>query len=269
MIFLLLASIFLFTITNGDAISWDHLSAKFMKFSKLPMQENEAIESRWKLLADNCQNKSPHGFLGKRYMLRDEHATILIYDVNGQIAGFQMSYKTSLKNGHYGKYASMRVIDGDYYYLTAYFTDPANVCNQDLRRPEGYVGDQLVFMTGKGKYMTVPKHETALKGTEWKLGKCFTGMGTHYWYDISNNMPCDDMFPAFILYNKSGELVAWGFVSDVDIPGSRVEHPPGWLIGWFFRKKTEPKCLRKLAHRSTQHVYLTKVGWFTHTCWLG
>ena len=71
----------------------------------------------------------------------------------------------------------MYVVVGDYYYLTAYFTDPSKICNPYVNRPKSLVGDKLIFMTGYKQYMTVPRRESGLKNTKWKKGKCFTGMG--------------------------------------------------------------------------------------------
>jgi charged multivesicular body protein 7 len=37
-------------------------------------------------------------------------------------------------------------------------------------------------------------------------------------------MNCDDMFPAFLLYN-GGKLNAFGWATMGDFPGDRYEHP--------------------------------------------
>lgn len=250
----------------SDPPVWNHLAARFPSFHDLPMDEDGAVKNGWTLISDNCKANVTGVSLGKSYMLNDEHATILIFDVNGRIAGFQMAYKTSLKEGSYGKYAGAYQKIGEYYYITAYFTAVENVCKKSLKRPQGIVGDKLILRIGDGKYLDVPKRQTDIKDPKWILGKCFPGMGIHYWYDISADMDCNDVAPFFILYNVKGHLVAWGYAIDVNMPGDRVEHPPWWMLWAFFQNKTKPKCLGNLKARSTQHVYFTKVGWFTHQC---
>jgi len=248
----------------AEPLKWDQISVTFRKYSPLPMHEYEAVAKGWKLIADNCKDTSTP-FKGRRYMLGTEHATIPIYDINGRLAGLQMAFKTSLKKGSYGRYVNaMKVVKeagGDYYYMTSYFTDAKNICDKSAKKEQ-----KLVFLLDTDKYIEVPSLEKDIVATKWVKGKCFVGMGQHYWYDISQDLSCDDLFPAFLLYNTKGQLFGWGFVSDANVPGKRVEHPPSWILGYFFDKKTEPKCLRKLDHRSTQHVYMTPVGWTSHLC---
>jgi len=257
---------------NADLTGWNHLSVTFGKFNDLPITEADAKQKGWKLMSDDCAEKptvtSP--FRGKRYMLEEERATILIFDVHGLIAGMQMAYKTELKKkGKYRKFAgvikTVHEKHGTFYYLTAYFTDPTKICDAKVQRAKGIIGDKLVFLAGDNKYVEAPLLSKDAKGTSWVLGRCFIGMGTHYWYDISSDMDCDDLFPAFLMYNK-GKLSGWGWATDVDVKSKRVEHPSSMLIWLFFKKETLPKCLPQLDSRSTQHVYFTKVGMFTHLC---
>jgi len=253
----------------ADSTGWNHLSVTFTKFNTLPITEADAKEKGWTLVSDDCADPAST-FHGKRYMLEGEHATILIFDVHGLIAGMQMAYKTELKKkGKYRKYAGVmqevHEARGKFYYLTAYFTDPKKICDTKIQRAKGIIGDKLVFLAGKDKYVEAPLLSKDAAGTKWVLGRCFIGMGTHYWYDISSDMNCDDLFPAFLMYNK-GKLSGWGFATDVQVTSSRVEHPSSMLIWLFFKKDSLPKCLPKLDSRSTQHVYFTKVGMFTHLC---
>ena len=67
--------------------------------------------------------------------------------------------------------------DGDYYYFTAYFMNPNDVCTKTAVRPDGAFGDKLIFMTGKNKYMEIPSLEAGLKKTKWVKGKCVDFMG--------------------------------------------------------------------------------------------
>jgi len=250
---------------------WDHLSVTTRKYSPLPTEEDEAKTQQWKLIADSCTDTSDV-FHGRRYMLGDEHATILIFDVKGRIAGMQMAFKAGNKKYETGKYGgAYQLVEVNnatkYYFMTAYFTDPNKVCSEDTKRNGGVIGEKLIFLIGKDKYVEGPLNMEGTKGSKWTLGKCFPRMGTHYWYDISRNMDCGDIFPFFLMYDKK-KLTGWGYAFKGWVDSPRVEHPPSWLLWAFFKKESLPQCL-KSGSRTTQHVYMTKVAWLTHLCNLG
>lgn len=67
--------------------------------------------------------------------------------------------------------------NGEMYVLTAYFTDPNHVCDDENNRPKGVVGDELYLQVGVYEYMKVPLLESELASTKWMKGKCFFGMG--------------------------------------------------------------------------------------------
>jgi len=252
-----------------QAPKWDHLSGTFRKYIPFPMTEEKAKSMNGTFIADDCANSSSP-FHGRRYRRDMENPAIMIFDVHGNIAGMQLTFNADLKQGEYRKYAGAwhkaHEADGDYYYLTAYFTEPKSICDKNINRPEGIIGDRLFFRVGEDKYIEAPLLREDTNGTKWTLGRCFPGMGTHYWYDVSRGMDCDDIFPFFLLYNKKGHLNAWGFSTDIQLEHPRVEHPPWWFIPMFFKTATLPICLGQLDHRTTMHVYFTKVGEYTHRC---
>ena len=68
--------------------------------------------------------------------------------------------------------------DNDMYVMTAYFTDPANIC-AGSRPSSSYLGDRLLIQTGAkpSNNMRIPFKEEDLKGSKWVIGKCFYTMG--------------------------------------------------------------------------------------------
>ena len=68
------------------------------------------------------------------------------------------------------------VRDGDYYLLTAYFTDPDTICSGKRATEDGYVGDNLYLVMQEG-VVKIPLQESELVGTKWTIGRCFAGMG--------------------------------------------------------------------------------------------
>jgi len=241
---------------------WDLLTVTFRKFHSLPRSESEAISKKWEKIGDYCKDgKSP--FFGRRYTLNDP-ATVLIFDIRGHVAGMQMGFKAS--KSYAEKHVNNKAIIYDpvseMIHMTAYFTEPSTICSKrDLPLAEGITGDKLVFVAGKNKTLTVPLMEKGIPSTKWVKGRCFPGMGNHYWYNINSALACENMFPFFTLYYQ-GKLSGFGFLSDEQIPGDRVEHPPSFVVRYFFNWKTMPKCLPKLHHRSTQHVYMRNVPYW-------
>ena len=70
-----------------------------------------------------------------------------------------------------------------YIYMTAYFTDPNNICRIGKRtcgRESSVVGDRLVFLHRGNKYMDIPLSEEQLKGTKWVQGNCAPRMGKDF-----------------------------------------------------------------------------------------
>lgn len=200
-------------------------------------------------------------------MLNNDPSTIPIFDVNGNVAGLQMAYDAKLQITGTNSPAYLKI--GNNIHMTAYFTSPDNICDADRasRRQVGAVGDKLVLLMGRDKYMDIPLYQKQMEGSNsnWKLGQCFPGMGTHYWYGISKKMNCADVAPFFLMYNK-GVLGGWGFTVIADISSPRVEHPPARFLGYFFKKETMPQCIREVRQRTTQHVYFTDVTWTSHLC---
>lgn len=248
--------------------AWDTLSVTFTKFNKLPMSLQNATKEGWSLIADNCWDSKGQPFLGQRYMLNGDRATILIFDINGRVAGLQMAYKTSTHTvGKYsGAYQVVEEKEGMFYYLTAYFTDPKIICDSELARGRSMVGDKLIFLAGKDKYMEAPLRVRGTAGTKWVPGRCFPQMGTHYWYDVSQDMECADHFPFFLLYNPNSQLVAWGFAIMGMTKSPRLEHLTGPMMKLVFQEKTLPKCIMEAKARTSQHVFFIEVGPSTNTC---
>ena len=64
------------------------------------------------------------------------------------------------------------------YVITAYFTNPQNICGGSRPSSE-YIGDQLLLQTGdqSSDTMSIPYKQEDLVGTKWVRGGCFPSMG--------------------------------------------------------------------------------------------
>ena len=63
--------------------AWDELKVTFDKFDSLPQNETFVKSKGWKIISDCKSNKGR----GKRYILNNDLAVILVFDAKDQIAG--------------------------------------------------------------------------------------------------------------------------------------------------------------------------------------
>ncbi|XP_031568106.1 uncharacterized protein LOC116302857 [Actinia tenebrosa] len=226
---------------------WNSLYVTFLSFSKLPTDKDDALNDGWRLTKACDANNF---FAGNRYVLDGDTAVMLLFGVNGQLAGIQMGIDKSIVGDRKGPW----VLEGNMYVMTAYFTDPSTICSSKDKRK--YYGDRLLIWNGAdNSTIAIPFKEEDLAGTKWVAGKCFPMMGQHYWYDISNDMDCNDFYPVFIMYNGK-RLNSFGWNTYGDLKSKRYEHPTKDKLGYFFDPKTAPKCLQTAGPLTTQHIYM-------------
>ncbi|XP_046558425.1 uncharacterized protein LOC124267544 [Haliotis rubra] len=246
------------TTWNGLKVTWDVNIFSANAFSSLPRTESAAKSAGWTMISDCGAHSS---FAGKRYALSGDTAVVLLYDVNGYIAGIQAGISSTLQNGY--PHAPMKghpfvMADGKQF-ITAYFVDPSTICSKgrtsSMFSSQG-TGTDLFIQNGTSpsQVLKIPSQETGVQNTKWVKGHCFPSMGMHYWYNIRKDMSCDDFYPVFLLYN-GGKLNAFGWAFNADLSSSRFEHPPQSVIGAFLNPV--PDCLSKQGRLSTMHIYLT------------
>jgi charged multivesicular body protein 7 len=252
--------------------AWDGLKAGFgfnpfssTVFARLPRTVEEAVRWGWQLdtSAGGC-GVSGTAFNGNRYIKGSDTGAMVLFDKNGKIAGLQAGIpKTQSATYPEPQNAKYHVFNEEtnMWVITAYFVNPATICTtgrtDDEFETEG-TGTQLSFQNGPTatSLMTVPMEESEVTTTtNFIHGKCFYGMGQHYWYDIRDTMSCDDTFPVFLLYNK-GKLNGFGWAFNPNFDNSyRWEHPTRSVFSNFMH--SYPDCLGVDGPTSTLHVYLT------------
>ncbi|XP_046542949.1 uncharacterized protein LOC124253249 [Haliotis rubra] len=200
-------------------------------------------------------------FAGKRYAKNGDFAVILIFDVNGFIAGIQTGFPINQPNGYpHNPLQNHPFVEHDnHQFITAYFMDPNRICSTgrtSSQYSEEGTGTRLLVQNGTipGEYITIPMTESELLRTPWTRGRCFPWMGVHYWYDISLNMDCDRFFPVFLMYN-GGKLNSFGWAFNANLSSRRFEHPPESQFGRFLNPV--PRCLSGLGRMSTLHIYMS------------
>ncbi|KAL3847552.1 hypothetical protein ACJMK2_018457 [Sinanodonta woodiana] len=231
-------------------------------FVSMPRTQQDALSEGWVMKSD-C-NAGRH-FAGRRCWKDNDPSVMILYDVNGYIAGIQIGISKDVKTWSGEDYPFQQQInapfvdDGDLYVITAYFTDPAVVSNigrtQSDFNSHG-IGEHLFIQNGThlNDVIMAPARESEVESTGWTKGKCFTSMGVYYWYNLHVDMPCSDLFPVFLLYNE-GELSAFGWALHANVAGSqRLEHQPTSSLSAFM--ETVPSCLDYPGTMTTLHIYM-------------
>jgi len=242
---------------DGLKVTWGANPFSSSYFVNMPRTVPEATSQGWHKISD-CDTSA--AWRGARYIKGSDYAVILLFDVNGYIAGIQTSFKDNQKNG-YPKPNNRPpfVKDGDRVTLSAYFVDPSIICTTGRTEKEietqGTGTNLYLQKTSNPERSTlIPFKENGMATTKWTKGKCFIMMGTHYWLDLKEDMNCDDFYPTFLMYN-SGELTGFGWALNTGLSSPRYEHPGKSAFEKFMNPV--PKCLYDAGALSTMHIYLT------------
>jgi len=254
-----------------SSIGWD--------FDSLPRTLTETANRHFEARDDLC-NSDKKNLLGLRYWYRQyptsdpDPALNLLFDRNGIIAGISTSIPKSkftppapLQNKNYQD-------DGDYWTLAAYFIHPTLICGAGRTKEEFKktgTGTGLWIQTGPNPitdFYHAPAKESDIKTSNWGSGKCFKGMGQHYWYNVTKDMSCDDVVPNCILYNN-GKLTAFCFATNGFFASPRYDypHPQPWQQKQFM--DPVPDCYFSdptYKFQSTIRIYFNIAAFFTSNC---
>jgi charged multivesicular body protein 7 len=258
--------------SSNSAAAWNGLKAGFginpfssTTFAALPRTVEEAQEWGWKAdtSAGGC-GVAGTAFNGNRYTKDSDPGAMVLFDKQGKIAGIQAGIPKTQSATYPGPQNSKYHVfneEAKMWVVTAYFVDPSTICTTGRSQAEFETegtGTQLSFQNGPtaSSLMTIPMEESEVTTTtKFVNGRCFYGMGQHYWYQLSKTMSCDDTFPAFLLYNK-GKLNGFGWAFNPNFDNSyRWEHPTRSVFGAFMQEV--PDCLGVDGPVSTLHVYMT------------
>jgi len=238
-------------------------------FQEQPLTVDEAKKAGFEQIPGQCNGK----FLGSRFIKEKDVGLILIYDSKGDIAGTQLAIPTSIITKYYNFTAQKMfnqdtIVGIDVYILTAYFVDPATICQSDNvpNRKLGETGTGLWLQNGPDPIRDSfhsPKDQSGLNSTKWVQGRCFPTMGVHYWYDSRLDQDCDFFFPAFLLYNQ-GELTGFGWATVGNYQHTKhTEYPPLPALGLFLNPVATcvPIRFEEAGGFTTMHLYFNAAPW--------
>jgi len=248
---------------DGLRVTWNLNPFSDYAFTPMPRTVSETAAAGFVLKDNFCGSDTT--FRGIRYWTQSDPAVILLYDINGYIAGMQTSFlKSLLPNPSPWVVGHPAISEGDYWTLTVYFVDPTIICTTG-RSAADYAaqgtGDRLVIQNGTdatnaASSLTIPMTEDGVSTTSWTKGYCFWTMGLHYWYNVTKGMDCNYFYPFFLLYNNQ-KLNAFGFAINAPLTSPRYEHPTVTEAGQFINPV--PTCFStdsSFQKLSTMHVYM-------------
>ncbi|KAJ2953097.1 hypothetical protein O0L34_g658 [Tuta absoluta] len=237
----------------------------------IPLYESQAKAQGW------TQQARPEGHLPSLKMFcAPELEMCGLYDNTGFIAGTQLAMQKSrwttnstldlAVQGH-----STWTVDGvDYWAIQEYFVNEEFLQKSSEDRIASRDNtttlqmDSMWITSFHGDLLEIPKAEDKLDSI-WTKQACLSGMGQHYYYNITNTECASDLIlPWFILYYQ-GELVAtlwsaFGNYAEVDGKKEWLERPSQQIITYNF--PDAPKCQLQL---SVNTVSLHQ--WFINNPW--
>jgi len=236
-----------------------------------PWLQSEAEDRGWIKVSDDCSEGA--SFPGFRYVPPgDNPEMVVIYDVNGFIAGMQSIVFKKFIQGPYdfagsNWYRSDNILGEDAYLTTAYFVDPSRICNGGRDQAafdfEGS-GNRLWFQNGptiKDMHVAPLTVDAADANDVWSKHKCFVNMGRHYFQLYHDeDQHCDNLVPIQLLYS-GGVLNGFVWQHPAPLKGDRWEPIQGFsgthAVGLLIDRP--PSCLMKWIDTfgvTTMHVYL-------------
>jgi len=266
-------------IASAQDNYWPHLRATFGPipgvnnwFAKLPRTVTELTDEGWVQIS-SCADNNPN-FPGDRFVRSVEDKDIVIMlDGNGFIAGMQsVLMKEYTLNETFNFDNDPYYVLGDWngeeaYFITAYFVDPAIICNggrtEEEFENEG-TGNMFAFQYGPTSMdlqMIPMTKDEMLSNDEWYEHQCFVNMGEHFFLippNVGDDYNCDEGHTFLQILYWQGNLNGFIFSHSAHLEGSRWEIPTAAAISNI--AIGQPKCVSELADAgriTTMHVYMS------------
>jgi len=189
-------------------LPWDTLQVTFPNHHPMPRTEKDAKNMNFVAFPLPEQSCSGPVFKGFRYYQPKDVGCVVIFDINGFLAGFQTIVKDEsipadkkswAKNM---KWILSETVNGTiYHFQTQYFIKPDIVCTIG-RTPDEFRDNENmnVYLMYKDGYELIPRYESDLSAS-WKKEVCIPLMGTHYFANTYQDMPADEFEPIYLMYN--------------------------------------------------------------------
>ncbi|CAN8018017.1 unnamed protein product [Ixodes persulcatus] len=117
-------------------------------------------------------------------MKDDDPSVVLLYDVNGVIAGLQSGFRAGRGKAHPRAGYLMDNVQGqDIHFLTVYFIPPELICSRgrSLRELEEEGVGSNVYLQRESELLngivSAPRYDDDVRHSLWVRASCFPGMG--------------------------------------------------------------------------------------------
>ncbi|XP_076471171.1 uncharacterized protein LOC143301051 [Babylonia areolata] len=231
---------YLCCFVSGTA--WEHISLRYGTWLSPPKTPQEAERQGYRPVNKICKMPAYYGFL---YIRGGNNKARFIYDSNGNLAGIQTAIPGNMQGFNSRnetiKVPAREVIppillsdDRDsfgiqMYTITAYFKHPRLICSPYAKN--AHPGKGLYIQMGynvEEDFMRIPMEARHLD-PQWKKGSCRPQMGVHYFRSLSPDLPCEMLYPVFLMYNQDGLLGAFGWL----FQGSPAYYAYEDELSWF------------------------------------
>ncbi|KAL5007801.1 hypothetical protein ScPMuIL_016607, partial [Solemya velum] len=190
---------------------------------KLPRTDSEAKNEGYIRQNDVCKTDKYHGFL---YSKDGNTNTMPIYDLNGFIVGIQSAIPGNMKGYNsanktislppHGVMPPIMLGETDskgiqMYTVTAYFRHPGVICRPSARNISLGKGLFIQMAYNPEKEFEMIPLESRDLTPDWIMGNCMPKMGLHFFKNLSRNLPCEQLYPLFLMYDMEGKLGAFGW----------------------------------------------------------
>ncbi|XP_035449380.2 uncharacterized protein LOC118275500 [Spodoptera frugiperda] len=196
---------------------WTDALADMEYFFKIPRTISDVEAEGW------LRTERPKGPLPElRMYCPPGRGLCSLYDTAGFVAGIMLAFpadglETALPpEKNLVKWSAPAVEGepaGEYWTATQFF-----VSEESLKAGAGpqvengaTLQDGGVWVVGHdSRLMRIPSTEAELNSTTFKKQNCIPNMGTHYYYNMTRDLKCDDYFPWFAMTTQ-GDMVGTGF----------------------------------------------------------
>jgi len=252
-----LAFLFVLIIAASSVSIGDRLFRTYTDYVPLPTTIVAAVAAGWNTTG-LCDPD-----LGVAYNFKDFGPTVdapmtLYFTQAGQAAGVGVDVYGDLPANLIGL-GFWESVDDAQYHITVSFRDPSEMCSS--MPSSNILGDRLII-NADGIGFEIPTTESGAIGGNWHKGSCFSGMGHHWFYDVSTapemSWKAENLLPVIAMYN--GSINAIFFASTSVQQGVFDAHwwEPVPLINALMCKNTcDSDCtFSGTTFWSTFHVYL-------------
>jgi len=190
-----------------------------------------------------------------------------LYDKAGYIAGMQIAIPMKDLDGipyDISTKMVLKTIQGDDYWTTSHYIVSQETLNSGGRHGPLDETVQFLWVQNGHQLMQIPTSESELSSTLFKKQNCIPNMGTHYYYNMTEELDCNKLFSYFPLV-KEGRVIGLGWqiigkTTERDRPW--FESPPARAVEMTI--PSAPPCLQDWAKTyevTSLHMYYIDTPW--------